>query len=85
MASEIGDTRVTNILQFRKPPHVVLNGGIISCGPDAGQPIYVLDYVSEEGERMGVWDGATYSDACRAAEFWRQDGVRVIDLVQEAS
>lgn len=75
---------MTNILQFRKPPHVELNGGIISRGPLAGQLIYVLDYIDEDGCRLGVWDGATYDDACRAADGWRQEGVPVFDLLREA-
>lgn len=72
-----------DILRFRKPPHVELHGGIISRGPRAGQPIYLLDYVDEEGSRLGLWDGGSYDEACRAANEWRQDGFPVVDLLRE--
>lgn len=75
---------MSNIIRFRKPPYVELNGGILSRGPNAGQPIYILDYIDEDGCRLGIWDGGSYDEACQAANEWRQDGVHVVDLLREA-
>jgi len=75
---------VSNILRFRAPPRAELNGGIISRGPDAGKQWYFVDYIDEEGGRLGVWDGHSYDAACEALAEWHQDGVQTVDLLREA-
>ncbi|QFR34706.1 hypothetical protein [Ancylobacter sp. TS-1] len=75
---------MSNVIRFRSPPRAELNGGVISRGPDTGKQWYFIDYVDEEGGRLGVWDGPSYDMACEALAEWRQDGVRTVDLLREA-
>jgi hypothetical protein len=78
---------VSNILRFRKPPHVELSGGIVTGGNDPaqiGQTRYFVEYHDEEGGVLGVWDGASYEGGVAALTAWRQNGVRAIDLLGEA-
>ncbi len=77
---------MSNVLRFRKAPHVELDGGIIISDADpskVGQHWYFLDYVDEEGGHLGVWDGPSYGEAREALALWRQDGVRAVDLIGE--
>lgn len=67
-------------LRFRSRPYVELSSGILAAGPHAGARVYFVDYVDEEGGRLGVWDGRSYDAARTAMKAWEQDGVRVVDL-----
>ena len=78
---------MSNILRFRRAPRVELDGGVITGDPDAskvGKCWYFLDYVDEEGGRLGVWHGPSYDAACAALAQWRQDGVPTVVLLREA-
>lgn len=75
---------MSTVLRFRTPPRAELWGGIVSRGPRAGQPVYFIDYVDEEGGVLGVWSGASYDDGCDALKEWRQDGVHTVDRLREA-
>lgn len=74
------------IIRFRRPPHVELNGGIVTKSDvpsEVGAMRYFIDLHDEEGDVMGVWDGASYLDAMATLAMFRQDGVRVVDLIGE--
>lgn len=78
---------MSNIIRFRNRPFAVLNGGVITGDSDpskVGEVWYFVEYVDEEGGRLGVWDGPSYAAASRALAEWRRDGVRAVDLLGEA-
>lgn len=64
--------------------HVELHGGVISAGPHAGEPIFFVDFIDEEGGRLGIWDGQSYAAACEVVAEWRRDGYPVVYLLGEA-
>lgn len=78
---------MSNIIRFRNRPFAVLNGGVITKDSDpsnVGKFWFFVEYVDEEGDHLGVWDGPSYDEGRAALAAWRQDGVRTIDLLQGA-
>lgn len=73
------------IIRFRKPPHVELNGGIVTrsdVAAEVGTMRYFVEYHDEEGGVLGVWDGASYAAAQGVLSKFRQEGVRALDLME---
>lgn len=76
---------MSNVIRFRNRPFAELNGGVITkdANPaNVGRYWFFIEYVDEEGDRLGVWDGPSYDEACVALAAWRQDGVRTVDLLR---
>ncbi len=72
------------IIPLHRGPRAELHGGILSSGPHAGEPIYFVDVIDEEGARLVVWDGFSYEKAREVLARCRQDGMRTADLLGEA-
>ncbi|WP_029006310.1 hypothetical protein [Azorhizobium doebereinerae] len=78
---------MSTILRFRRPPHVELYGGVISGGdrPELiGSIRYFIDYHDEEGDVVGMWDGASYDEGCSVLARFRSDGMETFDRLREA-
>ncbi|MDF2809895.1 MAG: hypothetical protein K0S56_926 [Microvirga sp.] len=72
------------IIPCHNLPRAELHGGILTAGPHAGEPIYLVDLIDEEGGRFGIWDGLSYEKACEVLADCRQEGMHTIDLLREA-
>lgn len=75
---------MSTIIPFRNLPRAELHGGILTAGPHAGEPIYLVDIIDEEGGRFGIWDGHSYEKAREVLAGCRQEGMRTVDMLGEA-